>query len=72
MDVAVKQSIQDSLEGNFTSEPYVGTLENEGVSLAPYHDLEAEIPQELRDQIEELKQQIIDGEIEITSPAAPK
>jgi basic membrane protein A len=72
MDVAVKQSIKDSLEDSFTNEPFVGTLENEGVSLAPYHDLEAEIPQELRDQIEELKQQIIDGEIEITSPAAPK
>jgi basic membrane protein A len=72
MDVAVRQAITDSLEGNFSNEPYVGTLENEGVGLAPYHEMDGEIPQELKDQIEELKQQLIDGEVEITSPAAPK
>ena len=68
MDIAVGQSIKDSLEGNFTGEPYVGTLENEGVALAPYHELDSEIPQELKDQIEDIKQKLIDGEIEITSP----
>ncbi len=72
MDVAVFESIEASLEGSFSSKPFVGTLENEGVALAPYHEMDSEIPQELKDQIEELKQQIIDGEIEITSPAAPQ
>jgi basic membrane protein A len=72
MDVAVEQVIKDSLEGSFTSEPYVGTLENDGVALAPYHEMDSEIPQELKDQIDQIKQKIIDGEIKITSPAAPK
>jgi len=72
MDVAVEQSIKDSLNDSFTGEPYVGTLENDGVALAPYHEMDGEIPQELKDQIEDIKQKIIDGEIEITSPAAPK
>ena len=65
MDVAVKDSIEASLNDEFSNEVYVGTLENEGVGIAPYHELDAEIPQELKDRIEELKQQIIDGEIKV-------
>jgi basic membrane protein A and related proteins len=65
MDVAVQQSIQDSLEDSFSNEVYVGTLENEGVGLADYHELDSEIPQELKDRIEELKEQIIAGEIKV-------
>jgi basic membrane protein A len=65
MDVAVEQAITTSLNGEYSNELYVGTLENGGVGLAPYHDLDAEIPSELKDKIEELKQQIIDGEIKV-------
>jgi basic membrane protein A len=71
MDVAVEAAIKDSVEGSFSNEPFVGTLENEGVGLAPYHDLESEIPQELKDKIEELKQQIIDGEIKVGRAGSP-
>jgi basic membrane protein A len=40
-------------------------LENDGVGLADFHDFDSEIDQEVKDQIEELKQQIISGELEI-------
>ena len=65
MDVAVEESIKASLDGTFNNEPYTGTLENGGVSLAPYHEQEGSVPAELSDKIEELKQQIIDGELEV-------
>jgi basic membrane protein A and related proteins len=65
MDVAVQQAIADSVDDNYSSEVFVGTLENEGVGLAPYNELDSEIPQELKDRIEELKQQIIAGEIQV-------
>ena len=39
------------------------------MGLAPYHDFDSVIPQELKDQIEALKAGIIDGSITIT-PAA--
>ena len=65
MDVAVQQAITDSVDDNYSSEPFVGTLENEGVGLAPFHELDGEIPQELKDRLEELKQQIMDGEIQV-------
>ena len=65
MDVAVQEAITASLEGNFSNEVYTGTLENEGVGLAPYNEFEGEIPAELDEKIQELKQQIIDGELEV-------
>ena len=62
MDVAVEQSIKDSLDGKFTGAPYVGTLENGGVGLA---DLSADVPSDVASKVEELKQQIIDGTITV-------
>ena len=69
MDVSVTEAISESIEDTFSNELYSGTLENGGVGLAPYHDFDSEIPQELKDKIDELKQGIIDGSITIT-PAA--
>jgi basic membrane protein A and related proteins len=61
MDIAVKQAISDSLNESFSNELYVGTLENEGVKLAPY--AEGEVDDELNATLEDLKQQVISGEI---------
>jgi basic membrane protein A and related proteins len=65
MDVATSTAIKASIDGEFNNEPYVGTLENDGVALAPYNDQDAEIDQEVKDKIEELKQQIISGELKV-------
>jgi basic membrane protein A and related proteins len=65
MDVAVEEAITASLEDNFSNEVYTGTLENGGVGLAPYNELESAVPAELDSKIQELRQQIIDGEIEV-------
>ncbi len=64
MDVAVEQSILDSASGAFSNEPYNGTLENGGVSLAPYGP-NADVDDELAATIEELTAQIIAGEITV-------
>jgi basic membrane protein A len=65
LDTSVTAAIKDAIDGNFTSDPYVGTLENGGVGLAPYHDFDSKIPQELKDKIDALKAGIIDGSITI-------
>ncbi len=44
----------------------MGTLENGGVALAPYHDFDSSIDQETKDEIDALKAQIISGEITIS------
>ena len=72
MDVAVFDTIKDAMEGNFTSEHYVGTLENNGTELSPFHELEGEISDELKAELEQLKADIIAGEIEITSVSQPQ
>ena len=66
MDVAVEDAIKASVDGKFDNTPYTGTLENGGVGLAPFHEQESAVPAELASQIDELKQQIIDGDIQVT------
>ncbi|MBD7919518.1 BMP family ABC transporter substrate-binding protein [Cellulomonas sp. Sa3CUA2] len=68
---AVYDSIQQASEGDFSNEPYVGTLENEGVGLAPFHDFEDAVPAEVKDRITELQEQIVSGELVVESPNAP-
>ncbi|MFB2581071.1 BMP family protein [Herbiconiux sp. P15] len=68
---AVVQIVGDDIDGEFSADPYIGTLENQGVALAPFHDLEASVPAELRTEIEGLEAQIIDGTIVVESPSAP-
>ncbi len=68
---AVYDTTVESKDDKFSSEPYVGTLENDGVGLAPYHDFESKIDDDLKSKIDSLKQDIIDGKIKIETPNAP-
>lgn len=63
MDVAVFDSVQAALNDEFEGGLYVGTLDNEGVGIAPYNQFDAEVPQEVKDAVDEIRQGIIDGSI---------
>lgn len=64
MDTSNFTVVKNGLEGNFEGcTNYVGDLANEGVGLAPFHDLDSQVPAELKAEVEELKAQIISGEI---------
>jgi len=65
MDVAVFTAIQEAVDESFAGGLYIGTLENEGVALAPFHEFESVVPAELATEVEELKAGIIAGEIEV-------
>jgi basic membrane protein A len=43
---------------------YVGTLTNDGVGLAPYHDFEDQIPDELKQEVDAIIEGIKAGEID--------
>lgn len=58
--------------GDFDNVPYIGTLENGGVDIAPYHDLESMVSDELQGEVDQLRQDIIDGKIVVESPASPQ
>jgi len=66
MDVAVFDSIQAALNDEFEGGLYVGTLENEGVDIAPYNEFDDDVPQEVKDAVEEIRQGIIDGSISVS------
>ncbi len=71
MDVAVFEAIKAAMEGSFSSDPYVGTLENGGVSIADFHDFADKLPEGLQAELDQITQDIIAGTIEITSPSQP-
>jgi basic membrane protein A len=67
MDQSMYDVVTSAYEGNFEGcTNYVGSLENGGVGIAPYHDLADEVPDDLEAEVEELRQQIISGEISDT------
>jgi basic membrane protein A and related proteins len=67
MDNSTYEAVLASGQGEFDPEAYVGTLENEGVGLAPLHNFEDDVDPALMEEVENLRQQIIDGELEVTS-----
>jgi len=71
MDVAVHDAIKAANDGSFSNEPYVGTLENNGTGLAPFHDFESKVPAELKSDLDALKADIISGKIKIESKSQP-
>jgi basic membrane protein A len=65
LDNAVFQIVAEALAGDFHGgEVLVGTLENDGVGLAPFHDFEDQIPVDVREALENLEEAIIDGQID--------
>ncbi|WP_098408896.1 BMP family lipoprotein [Paramicrobacterium agarici] len=72
MTQGVYDIVTTAAKGDFSAEPYVGTLENEGVGIAPFHDWEDEVSDTLQGELDEIKAGIIDGSIEVKSPSSPK
>jgi basic membrane protein A len=64
IDAAVFDTIKNIVDTGKPGDAYTGTLANGGVGLAPYHDQDSTVPQELKDEIEQIKQDIIDGKID--------
>ena len=71
LDVSVTDAIKAAQDGSFDNSPYVGTLENSGTSLAPYHDFDAKVPADLKSEVDALKADIISGKITIESKSQP-
>lgn len=63
MDVAVFEAIKAAMDDSFTNEPYVGTLANGGVYLAPFHEFDAKVSVETKAELEKIKADIIAGTI---------
>ena len=65
LDMAVFGVVQSVVDGTFAGGGvYVGTLANEGVGMAPFHDFEGQIPAQIVADLEEFRLGLIDGTIE--------
>lgn len=71
MDVSVFETMESVIDGTFAGGVFLGTLENDGVGIAPYAEWDAQIPQELKDKIEELRAGIIDGSVSVNPTDYP-
>lgn len=67
MDVSASDTTKAAASGNFDATPYVGTLANGGVDIAPFHDFESKVDPTLAAEVKQLKQDIIDGKVKVTS-----
>ena len=72
MTTSVEDVVTQAADGKFDNSQYVGTLENGGVGLAPYHDQESKVGEDLDKEVQQLKQDIIDGKVTVESENAPK
>jgi basic membrane protein A len=63
----VKSAVLSAASGSFTGGNFVGNLKNQGVGLAPFHQFESKVPAELKTELDQVKQDIIDGKITVTT-----
>jgi basic membrane protein A len=72
MGDAVETIVKDDLAGKYSATPYVGTLDNGGVAMAPFHDLDSAVSADTKTQLDTIKKGIIDGTIKVESKSSPK
>ncbi len=65
MDVAVFDAIKSAMDGTFKGGVYVGTLANNGVGLAPFHNFADKVPATLQGELDQIKADIISGAIKV-------
>ncbi len=64
MDNAVYDTIKSFQAGTFKGgENYVGTLQNGGVGIAPFHNLDSKVPAALKTELDQVKADIISGKV---------
>jgi basic membrane protein A and related proteins len=63
IDNSVFQAVERAVNSEDPEPAFLSNLENEGVGIAPFHDYEDEIDQEVKDTIAEMQEMIISGEL---------
>ncbi len=68
MKVSTYEAITSAAsDEDFDFTPYIGTLENDGVGLAPFHNFESKVSDSLASELDDVKAGIIDGSIPVNS-----
>jgi basic membrane protein A and related proteins len=67
IDVGTYEAVLAAGNDEFDTTPFIGTLENEGVGIAPFHDFESKVSSTLQGELDDLQAAIIAGDVEVTS-----
>jgi len=65
VDSTTKTAVTEAFNGSFKGGVIVGSLNSGGVDLAPFHDFESAVPEDLKAEIDKIKAGIIDGSIKV-------
>jgi basic membrane protein A len=63
---SVAAVVKEAADGKFTKTPFVGTLANDGVGLAPFHDFASKVDAGLQAELDAVKADIISGKIVVS------
>jgi basic membrane protein A len=69
---SVQTYLAAAASGKFPKGNYIGTLDNNGTGLAPFHDFDGKVSSDIKSQLDQVKADIISGKIKITSPSQPQ
>jgi basic membrane protein A len=64
---AVVKATSKQKAGTFDNTAYVGTLKNDGVGIAPFHDFSSKVDPGLQKELDSIKADIISGKITVKS-----
>jgi basic membrane protein A and related proteins len=64
---AVKNAVTTTADGSFKGGNYIGTLQNGGVALAPFHDFDSKVPAALKSELQQVTQGIEGGSVKIAT-----
>ena len=68
-DKAVFDTILSSVAGSFEGgDNYLGTMANGGVDLAPYHQFDEKVPQGMKEEINQVRDNILNGHLRPAEP----
>jgi basic membrane protein A len=64
MDVAVFDTIQKVIDGDFEGGVYIGTLENGGVGITSFHDLDNLVSDELKAELDQVRKDMMERKLQ--------
>ena len=64
-DVSVVKAVDAIINNEFVGKTYPGTLADDSVGISPFHELDSLVREEVKEDLEEIKELIISGEIKV-------
>ncbi|HZQ06316.1 MAG TPA: BMP family protein [Anaerolineae bacterium] len=64
-ELPLEAILADIQAGTFTGKDYSFDLTNGGVALSPYHGFDAQIPQDVKSEVEQFKEKVLTGQVRV-------